>query len=91
MKSKQIILLIIIIAALAGAGVFAYLSMTASQGTPAVPGGLDTTQAQNNILPHGSELNFDKINQFNEVGRTFQYPATTPEDTGLTLNEIISQ
>lgn len=88
MRSKQIILLIVIIVALAGAGTFAYLSFSGSTSTTPAEG---ETQTKGIILPHGNSLNFDKVNKFNETGRTFQYPAATPAETGLQLNEIISQ
>lgn len=90
MNSKKIILILLIVGALSGAGVFAYISMTgtgaSSENTSTVP-----TSSAGAILPNGSDLNFDKINKFNETGRVFEYPSVTPADTGLQLNEIISQ
>lgn len=93
MNTKKIILIIIIVGALAGAGVFAYISMTGSGTTPGAASLTATTPATTAgaILPYGTELNFEKINKFNETGRTFEYPSVTPADTGLQLNEIISQ
>lgn len=89
MKLKQIISIVIVIAALAGAGVFAYMSLksevdTATQAT-------SSEQQTAIILPHGNELNFDQVNKYNQTGQQFQYPQTTAADTGLQLNEIISQ
>ena len=87
MRTKQIILLVIIVVALAGAGVFAYMTFSSSPVTP-VAGEVQTGGI---ILPQGTKLDFEKVNKFNETGRTFQYPSATPADTGLQLNEIISQ
>ena len=87
MRTKQIIIVIIIIAALAGAGVFGYLSLT-GDSTTALPA---DTATPNSILPHGTSLNFDTVNEFNETGRQFQYPSVTPADAGLTLNELMKQ
>jgi hypothetical protein len=84
MKIKQIILIIIVIAALAGAGVFGYMSVKGkSTGT--------TKKKTGTILPHGNNLDFGTVDKFNETGRQFEYPATTPADLGQPLNEIISQ
>lgn len=91
MNSKKIILVIIVIAALAGAGVFAYLSFSGSSSTVQTAPSSNTVSATDSILPYGTKLDFGKVNKFNETGRAFQYPAVTPADTGLQLNEIISQ
>lgn len=88
MKLKQIILIVIVIAALAGAGVFIYLSFSGST-TPSASSG--TAIVNSPILPNGNKLNFDKINKFNQTGHTFQYPTVGAADTGLGLNDIISQ
>lgn len=88
MNSKKIITIIIIIAAFAGAGVFAYMSLRGDATT------LVTTNDQSAapiLLPYGDELNFDAINKYNQTGKTFQYPATTAADVGSQLNDIISQ
>lgn len=89
MNSKQIILIVIIVIALAGGGVFAYFSLT---GSGAV-GTADVSQGsvKGVILPKGTKLNFEKINKFNETGRTFELPVVTPAETGLPLNDLISQ
>lgn len=87
MRTKQIIITIIMIAALAGAGVFGYLSLSRDSSTAAPP----ESATANSILPKGTTLNFDKVNRFNETGRQFQYPSVTPADAGLTLNEIMQQ
>lgn len=87
MQSKQIILIVIIVAALAGAGVFLYLSFS-GKGTPT---GTNQPAAISPILPHGTSLNFDKVNKFNQTGRTFQYPTVNPGETGPALNDIITQ
>lgn len=88
MKIKQTIFIIIVIAALAGAGVFAYMSFAGGDKSASVTAEVVPTAI---ILPHGSTLDFEKINKFNETGREFQYPKSTPIDIGLQLNEIISQ
>lgn len=90
MKMKQNILLIIIIAALAGAGVFAYLSFfKKTTEAPIVDNALSSSKG--NILPHGTDLNFEKVNKFNQTGTQFSYPQATPADIGSPLNDIISQ
>ncbi len=86
MKIKQTIILIVIVVALAGAGVFAY--MTFGSPVAEVPA---TQETKAIILPHGNNLDFDDVNKFNETGRQFQYPVTLQSDIGLQLNEIISQ
>lgn len=88
MNSKQIIIIIVIIAAIAGAGVFGYLTLT---GDTAGTTSTTASPTINTILPHGKDLNFDKVNEFNETGRQFQYPSVTPSDAGLSLNEIMKQ
>ena len=91
MNSKKIILVIIVVAALAGAGVFAYLTFNGSTSIAPIVATPTPVTAANSILPYGTKLDFDSINKFNETGRKFQYPIVTPSDTGLQLNEIISQ
>ncbi len=87
MNGKQGIIIFIIVAALAAAGVFAYMSFSADSSVPA-----DTTQsATNQILPNGTKLDFGTINKFNETGREFSYPRVTPSDAGQTLNEIVKK
>ncbi len=89
MNSKKIITIVVIVAALAGAGVFGYLSLrddavelvTAADGQAATP----------IILPYGDTLDFETVNKFNQTGRTYTLPVTTAADVGLQLNEIISQ
>ena len=89
MKLKKLLILIIIVVTLGGAGVFAYMSLSET-GTSAEVAATNE-QAKAIILPHGSDLNFDNINKFNQTGKTFQYPAVTPADIGPELNAIISQ
>ena len=91
MNSKKIILVIIVIAALAGAGVFVYLTFNGSTSIVPIVATPTPVTAANSILPYGTKLDFDTINKFNETGRKFQYPTVTTADTGLQLNEIISQ
>ncbi len=88
MRLKQIIIIIIVIIALAGAGIFAYLGFMSDSNAVIAP---EDAATKNSVLPHGTSLNFDKVNKFNETGRQFQYPVVTPAETGLQLNEIMQQ
>ncbi len=90
MNNKNIIFIGVIVVALAGAGVFAYISFfgSSSTSTSTIVG---QTTGTGTILPYGKSLNFETVNKFNETGRLFQYPQVTPADTGLLLSEIISQ
>lgn len=90
MKLKQIITLIIIIAALAIAGVFAYNFLMGSVTEQDAVKSLEKPTASSAILPHGTELNFDTVNEFNPSGRLYTYPAVQPSDAGLPLNDLIS-
>lgn len=87
---KQVITIIIIVAALAGAGVFAYL--TFFSGTPT-----STTQTSSGIsesseiLPMGSNLNFDQVEKFNKDDRLYQYPIISPSEVGAVMGSIIKQ
>lgn len=91
MKLKQIITLIIIIAALAIAGVFAYQFFMNTVETEDELNTKDIQAKQTSvILPKGSELNFDTIKEFNPSSRLYTYPAVQPTDAGLQLNEMIS-
>lgn len=74
----------IIIAALAGAGVFAYLSLSGGSTPQAQP-----APVANQILPHGTSLDFEAINKFNETGKKFPYPVVSPGEIGQTLNTIV--
>lgn len=88
MNSKKIITIIVIVAAFAGAGVFAYMSLRDDASS------LVTTSDQPAapiLLPYGDKLDFSAVNKFNQTGRIFQQPVTTAADVGLQLNEIISQ
>ncbi len=86
MRFKQIIILLVIMAALAGAGVFAYKSFTNERSKSKT-----TETAQSAILPHGTELDFATLKKFNPSGKLFNYPNVTNDQAGAALNEIISQ
>lgn len=89
MKNKQIVIIMVIVGALAGAGVLAYFSL-GSKDTAITTATTNAAPAAI-ILPYGSDLSFDQINKFNQTGKSFDYPVTTAADTGLELNQIISQ
>lgn len=89
MTIKKLLILIIVVVTLGGAGVFAYMSLSETGTSTEVAA--TNAQGQAIILPHGSDINFDNINKFNQTGKTFQYPQVTPADIGQELNAIISQ
>ena len=85
MQSKQIIIIVVIIAALAGAGVFAYMSFSGNTS-----GNITTEIVPNNqVLPRGNKLDFKSIDTFNPTGKAFQYPEVIPNEIGLPLNSIV--
>ena len=85
MRIKQIILIIVVIAALAGAGVFGYMSINSKATGGVVP------KKKGTILPHGNTLDFKPIDKFNQTGQLFNYPVVAPAEIGSDLNEIISK
>ena len=86
MDSKRLITIVIIIVALAGAGVFLYMSLTGMKSDNVVQ-----QQSGSAILPSGNDLDFSKLKEFNPSGRKFQYPAVTPQDAGVSLGTIMKQ
>ena len=90
MKAKQIIILIVIVAALTVAGVFAYKFLMTSVEEEGAENTLAQQAKPNVILPKGTKLDFDTVKEFNPTGRLYSYPAVQPGDTGQPLNDIIS-
>ncbi len=89
MKIKQIILIIVIIAAVAGAGVFAYMMFGKEAINPNVTAKNNTARI---ILPHGTKLDFAKVDKFNPTGKLFNYPVVDQAtEIGQPLNDIIRQ
>jgi hypothetical protein len=86
MQIKKIIIVIVMIIALVGGGYFAYQYWGKTALTPT-----EKVVSTRVILPHGTNLNFNKVNKFNETGRTFTYPKVDPLEAGLPLDAIISQ
>lgn len=67
-----------------------------AEATPAPTAALaakpgQTASGVDSILPHGTKLDFDTVKKFNPTGRLFPYPTVKAEETGLQLNEIVSQ
>ena len=90
MRAKQIIILIIIIAALAIAGVFAYKFLMGTVSEESAAKSQSQGAGTSVILPQGTDLNFDTVKEFNPSGRLYTYPAVQPSDAGLPLNDLIS-
>lgn len=97
MRIKQFIIIIVVVAALAGAVVFAYLTFFKDDApTSLVTGsaiGSDNSavEVETAILPYGDSLDFNSVKKFNRTGKIFQYPATVPGDIGMNLNDIIEK
>lgn len=93
MKTKQIILLVIIIVAVAVAGVFFYKTFSKNIQTEALQAQTDAVAASSGskILPHGDQLDFDTVRKFNPNKQFNQYPAVTSDEAKSQLNSIISQ
>mgnify|MGYP001614860078 CR=1 FL=1 len=87
MKLKQLISLIIVVAALVAAGVFAYMTITGANNPDATTTPLSTAE----ILPNGSKLDFEDVNKFNKNGKLFKYPAVVPTEIGVGLNDAMLQ
>lgn len=87
MKLKQIIGLIIVIAAFAGAGVFAYMSIISDKN----PEAATTTISTAEILPQGDKLDFEDVNKFNKNGKLFRYPEVSEGEIGLGLNDVMEK
>lgn len=85
-KNKQIIVLIVVIVALAVAGVFAYKAVTSSSSST------DTATAvpKSLILPNGSKLDFEKVQEFNKKQKLFPYPEVNTAEIGKQLNQIVT-
>ncbi len=87
---KQTIIIIIIVAALAGAGIFAYMSFFSNGSSSLVTFGEDTgAPGTSEILPLGSNLNFDQIHKFNKDSRVFQYPSVNPSEIGPVMGTMV--
>ncbi len=86
---KKIISIVIIFGALAGAGFFAYKAFSSSSSTAAPSQAATKTTSE--ILPLGTNLNFEQVKKFNKDARIFQYPAVSPEDIGPGLSTMIKQ
>ncbi len=86
MNNKQIIILIIVIVALTVAGVFAYKVVTSSSS------GSDTatTVPKSLILPNGSKLDFEKVQEFNKKQKLYPYPQVNTAEIGKQLNQIVT-
>ncbi len=85
MKSNQLIALIVIVVALAGAGVFAYFAFTGTEQVTVQP------SSSINALPHGTTLNFNTVEKFNKNAKVFEYPRVSADETGLPLNQLIQE
>lgn len=85
MQSKQIITIIVIIAAFAGAGVFAYMAFSGNASENIIT----EVASDSQVLPFGDELNFDSIDTFNPTGKAFQYSEVAPSEVGSPLNNIV--
>ncbi len=93
MKTKQIILIVIMVLILAVAGVFFYKSFSKNiktEGDQALTNAV-AANAGSKILPHGDNLNFDKVKEFNPNHELNKYPVVSPDDAKSQLNTIISQ
>lgn len=82
---KKIITIIIVVAALAGAGFLGYSAMHKSTSTGSGKSG----DIAKTILPYGSDLNFKPIQDFNNTGRFFPYPKVTPPEIGSTTTALV--
>ena len=88
MSIKQIIAIIVIVVAFAGAGVFVYMAFSGTTQTPpnlTANGGAPASQ----ILPYGSGLDFGQVTKFNKNGRVFDYPVVTEGEVGAELGTVI--
>jgi hypothetical protein len=90
---KQTISIIVIIAALAGAGVFAYMTFfSGSADVPLVSTSATTAQGTTSeILPMGSGLNFDVVERYNKDRRFFQYPSVNTSEIGSIMGSMVKQ
>jgi flagellar basal body-associated protein FliL len=83
MNVKQIITIVVLIAVLAGAIVFAWTTFFSGRSQPAA-----TLAPSSQILPHGTKLDFKTVQELNPSKRTYQYPVVTPGEVGLNLGEL---
>lgn len=82
---KKIITIIIVVAALGGAGFLGYSAMHKSSSSGDAKSGNITTT----ILPYGTDLNFKPIQDFNSTNRFFPYPKVTPPEIGATTTALV--
>lgn len=90
---KQTIAIIVIVIALTGAGVFAYMTFFSNgqMFTSSTNVSTNSQSGYSEILPMGSDLDFENVSKFNEDKRIFEYPAVNPNEIGPTLDSIIQQ
>lgn len=87
---KRTIYIIVIVIALGGAAVMAYMALT-SGGTSSggVAGDVSGSTPVYNILPEGKSLEFGTVRNFNKDNRLFPYPTVNPAEIGKDLTNII--
>ena len=79
---RKLLTIIITIAALGGAVILGYSAL--SKKTPPQATGPSST-----ILPYGTALDFNNLQDFNKTNRLFPYPAVTPPEIGAPTAALV--
>jgi hypothetical protein len=86
---KRTIYIAVIVIALGGAAVMAYMAFFSGGSGGGGEVVIETEAQVYNILPEGKELDFTEVSKFNQEGRLFPYPQVTPSEIGQVLGNII--
>ena len=88
-KMKKIFFTIIIVVGLGGALVMGYMAMQSGSSTPDSSETSTPKSPKSSILPEGTELDFDKVSDFNKGKTVFPYPKVIPLEIGVGLPNIV--
>lgn len=97
---KKTIYIIVIVLGLGGAIVMLYLTWQNRLGAPGPAPSSSTIQvnsgagasggsSSNSILPHGRNLDFTTLKNFNRDNRFFNYPQVNPSEIGKNLPNLM--
>lgn len=81
---KKLFTIIITIAALIGAIVLGYSALKKKEQASPQPAPPAST-----ILPYGTNLDFQDIEEFNKASRLFPYPKVTPPEIGTAPSSLV--
>lgn len=86
---KKILLIIIVIVGLGGALIMGYMAMQSSDTPASTTSTTSSKPLKSTILPEGTELDLDKVKDFNKDRLMFPYPKVSPTEIGVVLPSIV--